>query len=206
MPRVAIIDYGMCNLGSVRRAFEECGADAMVTEDPGDLRDASHVVLPGVGAYGDGMANIRGRGWDAAIRRAAVEDGVPLLGICLGMQLLSSRGFESGDTEGLGLIPGEVVRLVPTSGERIPHVGWNEVHHQAGDPLYEGILDGMDFYFVHSYHFRAADPAHVSARTPYCGGFAASVRSGNVFGTQFHPEKSSLSGFRLIRNFLEYRS
>lgn len=206
MSRVAIIDYGMCNLGSVRRAFEECGADASVTDDPDDLRDASHIVLPGVGAYGDGMANIRARGWDAAIRRAAEEDCVPLLGICLGMQLLSSRGFESGDTEGLGLIPGEVVKLAPTAGERIPHVGWNEVQHREGDPLFAGILDGMDFYFVHSYHFRTVDPGHVSASTPYCGGFAAAVRSGNVFGTQFHPEKSSLSGFRLIRNFLDYRS
>ncbi|MDQ3000960.1 MAG: imidazole glycerol phosphate synthase subunit HisH [Fibrobacterota bacterium] len=206
MPRVAIIDYGMCNLGSVRRAFEECGADAMVTEDPADLREASHVVLPGVGAYRDGMANIRERKWDAAIRRAAVEDGIPLLGICLGMQLLSTMGYEGGETEGLGLIPGEVKKLIAPAGERIPHVGWNEVHHQPGDPLFEGILNGMDFYFVHSYHFLASDPAHVSAKTPYCGGLAAAVRAGNVFGVQFHPEKSSLAGFQLLRNFLEYRS
>ena len=202
MRRVAIIDYGMCNLGSVRRAFEECGAGVEVSDDPGALEGASHIVLPGVGSYRDGMANIRGKGWDEAIRKA-VADGKPLLGICLGMQLLSDRGTEGGGADGLGLIPGEVTRLAEAGpGERIPHVGWNEVRHGGGDPAFEGIRDGMDFYFVHSYHFRTSDPSYVVARTPYCGSFASAVRSGNVLGVQFHPEKSSLSGFRLIRNFL----
>lgn len=206
MSRVVIIDYGMGNLGSVRRAFEECGANTIVTENPNDLREATHVVLPGVGAYTDGMNNIRLNCWDAAIQRAAVEERIPLLGICLGMQLLSSRGYEKGVTLGLNIIPGEVVKLVPTEGERIPHVGWNEVHQMGNSPLFLGILNAVDFYFSHSYHFKAHEPSHVSAITPFCNGFAASVQMGNVFGTQFHPEKSSLAGFKLIRNFLEYRS
>jgi imidazole glycerol-phosphate synthase subunit HisH len=206
MPNAAIIDYGMCNLGSVRRAFEECGAKVSVIDDPAGLRSASHIVLPGVGAFRDGMNRIREKKWDVAIREAAGAEGVPLLGICLGMQLLGGRGTEGGETDGLGLIPGEVRKLVQTSShERIPHVGWNEVGHRADDPLFHGIGNGVDFYFVHSYHFQAADDTHVTARTPYCGGFASAVRSGNVFGVQFHPEKSSTSGFRLIRNFLEYR-
>lgn len=207
MLRVAIIDYGMCNLGSVRRAFEECGADAIVTDEPRDLASVSHIVLPGVGAYRDGIDHIREKGWDLAIKDSVVKDGIPLLGICLGMQLLSDVGDEGGETQGLGLIPGEVIKLSsPNEQDRVPHVGWNEVHYQPGDPLFHDILDGMDFYFVHSYHFKTRDASHVSARTPYCGGFASSVHLGNVFGVQFHPEKSSLSGFKLIRNFLDYRS
>jgi glutamine amidotransferase len=206
MSSVAIIDYGMCNLGSVRRAFEECGADARVIDEPGGLASATHIVLPGVGAYRDAMAHIRAKGWDSAIREAAVADGIPLLGICLGMQLLGSMGTEGGDTEGLGLIPGEVRKMAKAAvGERVPHVGWNEVRPDKDDPLFRDIPSGSDFYFVHSYRFLASDPAHVSASTPYCGGFASAIRSGGVFGVQFHPEKSSLSGFKLIRNFLGYR-
>lgn len=207
MLHVAIIDYGMCNLGSVRRAFEECGAEVLVTDDPRDLRNASHLVLPGVGAFRDGMAIIRERGWDKAIEEAVVADKVPLLGICLGMQLLSGTGYEGGETPGLGLIPGDVRKLQTVApGERIPHVGWNEVRHASGCPLFEGIATGADFYFVHSYHFHTAETSHIAANTPYCGGFTSAVQSGHVFGVQFHPEKSSLSGFQLIRNFLDYRS
>lgn len=205
MPNAAIIDYGMCNLGSVRRAFEECGATVSIIDDPADLPAASHIVLPGVGAYREGMIRIREKAWDVAIREAVRTAGAPLLGICLGMQLLGGKGTEGGETEGLGLIPGEVRKMIQAStNERIPHVGWNEVCQRAGDPLFHGISDGADFYFVHSYHFHAADDSHVSARTPYCGSFVSAIRSGNVFGVQFHPEKSSISGFRLIRNFLAY--
>jgi glutamine amidotransferase len=205
MSKVAIIDYGMGNLGSVRRAFEECGAEARVVAEPRELGSPTHLVLPGVGAYRDGMAQIRERGWDRAIADSA-GNGVPLLGICLGMQLLSGSGTEGGDSAGLGLIPGEVIKLIKREpGERVPHVGWNEVWPLPGDPLFEGIPDGSDFYFVHSYHFKAADGSRVLASTPYCGGFASAVRTANTFGVQFHPEKSSLSGFRLIRNFLGYR-
>ncbi len=199
---VLVINYGMGNLGSVRRAFEECGANVLVSGDPADLADAERIVLPGVGAFPDGMANLNAAGWPARLREALQNPGVHLLGLCLGMQLLADKGYEGGETAGLGLIHGKVKRLQPTGGERIPHVGWNEVRFARPNPLFGGIPDGTDFYFVHSYHFQAADPASVLATTPYCGAFTSVVGAGNVFGTQFHPEKSSKPGFHLIRNFL----
>lgn len=200
--KTVIIDCGMGNLGSVRRAFEECGADCVVSDDPVDLRSAARIVLPGVGAFADGMSGLVNQGWVPAITRAAMKDRTPLLGICLGMHLLADMGYEGGEVQGLGLIRGEVTRLVPVdASERIPHVGWNEVYHEGG-ALFDGIESGTDFYFVHSYQFVVRDPADVMSTTPYCGGFVSSVASGNIFGVQFHPEKSSRPGFQLIKNFL----
>jgi glutamine amidotransferase len=202
--RVVVIDYGMGNLGSVRRASEECGADVEVSDQPVDLRSATHIILPGVGSFTDGMANLTSHGWVSAIREAVLNDGIPLLGICLGMQLLAEIGYEGGETPGLGLIPGKVDLLKSTSSvERIPHVGWNEIFSSNQASLFEGIPDGSDFYFVHSYHFKVKDPSHVVATTPYCGGFISAVQSGNVYGVQFHPEKSQRSGFQLLKNFLK---
>lgn len=200
--KVIIIDYGMGNLGSVKRAFEECGGQVEISEEPRDLRQATHIVLPGVGAFTDGMGNLKERGWIKPIRET-VDEGIPLLGICLGMQLLAESGIEGGETEGLGLIRGKVDRLIPLDpNERIPHVGWNEMHLTMKDDLFGNIPDGSDFYFVHSYHFVASDPESIIATTPYCGHFASVVKNGKVFGTQFHPEKSQRIGFQLIRNFL----
>lgn len=203
MSKTLIVDYGMGNLSSVKRAFEECGADAFISENPADCARADHIVLPGVGAFPDGMAALTGGGWVEPLRRAGREERIPLLGICLGMQLLADRGFEGGETAGLGLIPGAVCRLVVvTPADRIPHVGWNEVHHRGGHPLLAGVSSGADFYFVHSYHFEAAQAEDVVATTPYCGSFISVVARGTIYGTQFHPEKSSRAGFQLIRNFL----
>ena len=200
---VLIIDYGMSNLGSVRRAFEECGAEVSVSDDPADLDHAERIVLPGVGAFADGMAHLQSAGWPEKLRQTLTNPDIHLLGICLGMQLLASKGYENGETPGLGLIPGEVVKFEPgMTAERIPHVGWNEVHFNQPHKLTTGIKDGTDFYFVHSYHFRTADAGHAVTNTPYCGGFTSIVSSGNVMGAQFHPEKSSRSGFQIIRNFL----
>lgn len=201
---VLVINYGMGNLGSVRRAFEECGATVLVSEDPADLAEAERIVLPGVGAFPDAMARLNSAGWPTELRRALENPGVHLLGICLGMQLLADKGREGSETPGLGLIHGDVIRFVPPNGERVPHVGWNEVRPTQASPLLAGIPPGTDFYFVHSYHFRAAQPGDVLATTPYCGEFAAVVGAANVFGTQFHPEKSSRPGFQLIRNFLAH--
>ena len=202
MSFVAIVDYGMCNLDSMRRALEECGANARVTADPGDLDEAERIVLPGVGAFADAMRNLRERGLDRALRQQA-EKRVPLLGVCLGMQLLASRGDEGGGAGGLGLVPGEVVKLEPTADSpRIPHVGWNEVRAAGEHPLFHGLAPDSDFYFVHSYHVRCASPGDVLATTPYCGGFASAIGRGPVMGTQFHPEKSQRAGFALLRNFL----
>lgn len=202
--KTVIIDYGMSNLGSIKRAVEECGGDVVVADDPRDLKYAGKIILPGVGSYADGMKNIRERGWFEAIREEAGVNKVPLLGVCLGMQLLSDRGDEGGDTEGLGLIAGEVKKLVPVAdNERIPHVGWNEINIASECPLLEDIHDGSDFYFVHSYHFIVRDPRDVAAYTPYCGKFVSIAAHENIYGTQFHPEKSTPDGFLLLKNFLK---
>ncbi len=200
--KVAVIDYGMGNLGSVRRAFEECGAEVSVCRDPMEVNGAQRIVLPGVGAFTDGMKNLTAAGWVEKLRESIRDPEVALIGICLGMQLLAQSGSEGGETQGLCLIPGHV-RLLHAidSSERIPHVGWNEVHTVRPTALLRGIPDGTDFYFVHSYHFSEGGDA-VCAKTPYGGGFASVVAAGNVFGTQFHPEKSSRPGFALLRNFL----
>lgn len=201
---VLIVDYGLGNLSSVRRTFEKCGADVFIGERPECVKAADHIVIPGVGDYAEAMSRITEAGWDVALRRAALEERIPVLGICLGMQLLSSTGEESAVTQGLGLIEGRVVRLESTEAtERIPHVGWNEVYPVKGSTLFLDIAAGTDFYFVHSYHFRPALDADAAAVTPYCGGFVSAVSHENIHGVQFHPEKSSKAGMTLIRNFIE---
>lgn len=206
MTRVVIIEYGMGNVDSVKRAVEECGREATVSADRADILEASHLILPGVGAFAEGMRNLRARGLETLLTEQVRERTVPLLGICLGMQLFGTTGLEGGETAGLGWIPGEVRRLVPqTSDERIPHVGWNEVRQQSPHPLFENISDGKDFYFVHSYHLSCLDSSDVAATTPYCGGFVSAVARGSMFGVQFHPEKSQKAGFQLLKNFLAFR-
>ena len=204
MSSTAIIDYGMCNLDSVARAIEECGGRALITHEESDVRVASHVVLPGVGSYADAMRNIRERSLDRILGEHVFDRGIPFLGICLGMQLLSSFGWEGGRTDGLAAIPGEVAKLERKGADlRIPHVGWNEVELDRESPLFDGIPSGRDFYFVHSYHFRCDDPQNVLARTPYAGGFVSAIARGTTFAVQFHPEKSQRVGFQLLRNFLK---
>lgn len=203
MIRVAVIDYGMGNIDSVVRALEICGATPSVTSQEEEIAQAAAVVLPGVGSFSDGMNQLRNKGLVEILDRQVLDKGVPFLGICLGMQLLATRGTEGGETPGLGWIPGTVRRLSPEGeGERIPHVGWNEVRFQGSEPLFTGIASGCDFYFTHSYHFIPESPAHVTARTPYCGHLVAAVRRGSIQGVQFHPEKSQKAGMRLLQNFL----
>jgi glutamine amidotransferase len=200
---VLVVDTGIGNLASVSRSIEECGGSALVSNDPGDIEFAERLVLPGSGAFGDGMASLRSSGWDKAIIQAAHELKLPVLGICLGMQLLAERGQEEGDNTGLGLIPGTVTKLESQSEqERIPHVGWNEVYPVSGHPLFHGIGEGVDFYFVHSFHFVPTDTRYVASTTPYCGNFVSSVAMDNICGVQFHPEKSSRVGRQLLANFL----
>lgn len=203
---VLIIDYGLCNLGSVKRAFEECGASAFITDDPRDAENASHLVLPGVGAFGDAMRNLVSAGWDIAIKKNVIEQNVPILGICLGMQLLAEKGFEGGDHDGLGLIPGKVIKIYnerPDKSFRVPHIGWNEIKIQNDHPLLEKLEPSTDFYFVHSYFFNASQPADVLTTTSYGLDFPSIVGRNKTMGVQFHPEKSSRAGFQLIRNFLK---
>lgn len=203
MNKTLIVDYGLGNVCSVKRSFEECGADVVISDDPALCEQVDHIVLPGVGAFADGMAALTNGGWVNALRTATQKNRIPLLGICLGMQLLADKGFEGGATDGLGLIPGEVRRLAADApGTRIPHVGWNEVLHDTSRQILSNIPSGVDFYFAHSYHFVPDHSESIVATTPYCGTFVSIVTAGQAYGTQFHPEKSSLAGFQLIRNFL----
>jgi glutamine amidotransferase len=200
---VLIIDYGMGNLGSVRRSFEECGADVQILKDPQEFNGASRVVLPGVGSFKDGMEHLENRGWVDFINWM-IEEKLPLLGICLGMQLLAEKGYEGGQVPGLGVIGGEVVRMDPQSDEeRIPHVGWDDVCVTQSTSLFSDIPNESDFYFIHSYHFVPVCEDRIIATTPYCGGVVSAVQKNNVFGVQFHPEKSSKSGRKLLENFLK---
>jgi glutamine amidotransferase len=203
----AVVDYGLCNVDSMTRALEECGArDVQPTRDPRLVAKADRIVLPGVGSFAVAMRNLEAWQLVEPIRAAAEGRRVPFLGACLGMQLMAAAGSEGArDCAGLGLVAGEVVRLESRdANEHVPHIGWNEVVPRAGAALFAGIAQDADFYFVHSYHLRLADGANEAGRTSYCGGFTAAIELPDraIFGTQFHPEKSQRSGFRLLRNFL----
>jgi len=202
--KVVVIDYGMSNLGSISNALVECGCDnVVVATDPKELLTATHIILPGVGSFTDGMNNLKVLGWQDPLRKSVIEDKIPLLGICLGMQLLASKGTEGGNTAGLNFIEGTVERFVATKEqEKIPHVGWNEVYSLDNHPLFSDIPKGTDFYFVHSYHFVPSNKKNIMSTTPYCGKFVSGVSSDNIFGTQFHPEKSQRPGFQILKNFL----
>ncbi len=202
--RVAVVDYGLSNLDSVGRALEELGATPYVVAHGSELGRPDHIVLPGVGAFVDAMANLRERGLDEALSEQVLGTGVPLLGICLGMQLLATKGTEGAPVEGLGWVAGEVVRIVPPDTDtRVPHVGWNEIEPTPDSPLFGGIETGSDFYFVHSFHLVPDQPGSVAASTPYAGGIVSAVQGPpQVFGVQFHPEKSQRVGFQVLANFL----
>jgi glutamine amidotransferase len=196
---IAIVDYGMGNLRSAQKGFEHAGvADVVVTSERSVVESADGIVLPGVGAFREAMRELRESGMAEVVRERA-EAGVPLLGICLGMQLLASVGREDGEWEGLGLVPGECVRL--TGGVKVPHIGWNTVDYPRESPLFEGIPECSAFYFVHSYHLEPADDSAIIGSTEYGTRFAAAVQRGNTFAVQFHPEKSSELGLKLLANF-----
>jgi len=202
---VAIINYGMGNLASVRKAFEDIGAEVQITSDPNAIRDANRIVLPGVGAFCEGMERLGDAGLLDILHEAVIKQRKPLLGICLGMQMLASQGFEGGRTNGLDFIPGTVQRLDALSCTlRIPHVGWNEVKYRCEDALFDGIPESSDFYFVHSYAFIPECNDHLIATTSYGCEIPVVIRNENVFGCQFHPEKSSKAGRQLLINFLRY--
>ena len=209
--RVGVIDYGVGNLGSVVRALQELHASPMLVTRPGDLRSADSLILPGVGNFADCARLLEEGGWSAALREEVNGKDKPLLGVCVGMQLLASSSAEGGEapgrdhTRGLGFIPGRVEHLRTLGcGLRIPHVGWNDiVIRQTNCILFQGIPQATDFYFVHSYSFVPDDVTDVIATTEYGVSLTAAVRRGRIWGTQFHPEKSSRAGFRLLRNFID---
>jgi glutamine amidotransferase len=200
---VGIVNYGMGNLASVAKAVEMVGHTPFVTADPSHLEGCERVILPGVGAFTEGMDRLEAGGWVEPLHRA-VEAGKPLLGICLGMQFLADRGNEGGEHVGLGMIAGEILSLRALGcTERVPHVGWNETHSAHDDPLFAGLPQKADYYYVHSFALRPADQKDVLGVTDYGCELTAVVRRGRVWGTQFHPEKSSKAGLRLLRNFIE---
>jgi glutamine amidotransferase len=197
---VAIIDYGVGNLRSVEKAFAANGCEAVVTSDLTTLRTANRLVLPGVGAFAACMSELSARGFDRLVRER-VQEGTPLLGVCVGMQMLFEESDEFGKTPGLGLLKGSVRRF-PAGELVVPHVGWNQVRQLGIHPLLEGIPDQTFFYFVHSYYCEASKQV-VLGETDYGVTYASIVGQGNVFGVQFHPEKSQAAGLRLLKNFAE---
>jgi len=197
---IGIIDYGMGNLRSVEKALEHLGARCAILNRPEEAVGLAGFILPGVGAFARAMENLRAGGWVEEIRRIAGE-GYPLLGICLGHQLLFSRSEEGKGAEGLDFIPGRVVRLPETAGI-IPHMGWNQLRFPRPHPLFSGLEEGSWVYFVHSYVAGPEDPGVVTAVTDYGGEFVSAVSRENIHGLQFHPEKSQAAGLKILENFI----
>jgi len=203
---IAIVDYGMGNLRSVEKALAHAAPEAEVrlTDDPARIAAADRVVFPGQGAMPDCMESLRASGLGRAVEDAARDR--PFLGLCLGLQMLFDRS-EEGDTPGLGVFPGEVRAFgerARSAGLKVPHMGWNEVWQSAPHPLWEGIGDGERFYFVHGYHCVPTDPGLAAATTRYPDAFTCAIARDNIFATQFHPEKSSVAGLALLRNFASW--
>ncbi len=227
---IVIIDYGVGNLRSVEKALQRVGAGVRVSDDPASLREAAGIVFPGVGAFGDAMDNFRAAGFEPVLREQ-IAAGKPLLGICVGMQMLFDVSEEMGQHQGLAIFPGRVrrfpddvrsvpddvrsipgspvrsvpgspVRSIPRSLLKVPHMGWNQIHIRRPHPLLDGVADGSYVYFVHSYYPEPADPGIILAETDYGVDFASIVGRDNVYGIQFHPEKSQSVGLRILRNFV----
>lgn len=198
---IAIIDYDAGNLRSVEKALLALGEQPVITRDAEVLLSADKVILPGVGSFGDAMGRLHQYGLVEVIHRI-VEKGTPFLGICLGLQLMFERSDESDGVEGLGLLKGEILKIPDQEGLKIPHMGWNSLKIREGSGLFAGLSQDSYVYFVHSYYLKAADDNIVAATTEYSTHIHAAVESGNVFACQFHPEKSSDVGLRILKNFI----
>lgn len=201
---ITIVDYGMGNLRSVQKAFEKIGAEAAIADHPMAIANAKRLVLPGVGAFRDAIAELRRKDLVEPVKDH-VAAGKPFLGICLGLQLLFDVSFEGGEHEGLGILRGQVERFPEDSGLKVPHMGWNRLRRAGRQPGLAGIPDDAHFYFVHSYHVVPEDDEVVAARTDYILPFVSAVSRDNLFAAQFHPEKSQTHGMQLLRNFAEVR-
>lgn len=199
---IAIIDYGMGNLRSVQKGLEKVGHQAVITCDPAVVRGASKVVLPGVGAFEDAIAELRRRELVRPVLEA-IDSGKPFLGICLGLQLLFDVSYENGTHQGLGVIPGEVIRFRLPAGYSIPHMGWNQLRTVRKAPILSGFEEGSYVYFVHSYYVVPRDAQVVATETDYGPPFCSMIWRDNLFATQFHPEKSQATGLRILKNFAE---
>lgn len=201
---VVIIDYGMGNTGSVKNAIKAIGADVLVSNKKADIEAASHIILPGVGAFQDGIKNISSSGLAGILEKEVLNKQKPFLGLCLGMQLLATEGTEGARSKGLGWIKGVVRRFEIDKSFKVPHVGWNDVKPLKKSGLFAGISRPV-FYFVHSYIFIPEDNTVISAETEYGEKFPAALEKGNIFGLQFHPEKSQFAGLKVLENFLKLR-
>lgn len=202
---IAIVDYGMGNVRSLANALAYLGQDVVITDEPNVMDDAERIVLPGVGAFGDAMQAMRQKAVIAPLSRQVMELRKPLLGICLGMQLVARESVEHGMHKGLGWLDARVERLAPAGPLKVPHVGWNSLNFPEDDWLFEGIRrQEANFYFVHSFHMVCANPEDLLATTDYGGDVTAVVRRGNVLAMQFHPEKSQDNGLRLLQNWVEW--
>ena len=199
---IAIIDYDAGNIKSVEKAMQFLGQEVTVTRDRDTILNADKVILPGVGAFGDAMAKLRQYGLDKVIHEVA-EKKIPLLGICLGLQLLFERSDETPGVEGLGVLKGEILRIPEKEGLKIPHMGWNSLKYPHQGRLFKDVPEDSYVYFVHSYYLKAEDESIVTATTDYSTLIHASVEQGNVFACQFHPEKSSDVGLQILKNFVE---
>jgi glutamine amidotransferase len=198
---ITVVDYGMGNLRSVRNALDLLGADVHITDQPQDILQAERLILPGVGAFGRAMENLRERGLIDPLNEKVLNQKTPVLAICLGMQLLAEKSYEHGEYEGLGWIPGSVHLF--DNDLPVPHVGWNEIMVQGEPPLFQGLASvNREFYFVHSYHVETN--ANIAATAGYGSEFVAAVHKDNIFGTQFHPEKSQQNGLTVLRNFIQW--
>ena len=200
---IAIIDYDAGNIKSVEKAVLKLGYDCVITRDKEVLKKAEKLILPGVGAFGDAMERLNEYGLKDVIKELVVDEGKPLLGICLGLQLLFESSEESPGVEGLGLLKGKIVRLPEGDDRKIPHMGWNSLEFPKKNLLFKRVVKGSYVYFVHSYYLKAEDEKIVAATTEYGATIHAAVEWGNIYATQFHPEKSSSVGLRILRNFLE---
>ncbi len=197
----AIIDYGAGNLMSVKKALDYIGAQSEITSDPAVIKSADSVILPGVGAFGDAMDSMRGKGLDGAVTAAALS-GKPFLGICLGLQLLFETSDETPGAKGLALLNGNISAIPKTGGLKVPHIGWNSIEIRENSRLFSGIPNGAYFYFVHSYYLNGANESDVAATTEYGVKIECAVERGNLFATQFHPEKSGAAGLQVLKNFI----
>lgn len=202
---IGIIDYGMGNLLSVFNAFDYSGADVKICHGPEEVGQCEKIVLPGVGAFEDCMRNLRKLNFIEALNDFTFTKKRPVLGICLGMQAMAKKSYEFGEHVGLGWFDAEVIRIMPTDPTlRVPHVGWNEITYRNESPLLKGLPEHPDFYFVHSYSMKCKDIGDIDATVEYGGTYTAAVRKGNIFATQFHPEKSQDYGLKIIDNFLNW--
>ncbi|MBI3096126.1 MAG: imidazole glycerol phosphate synthase subunit HisH [Rhodocyclales bacterium] len=202
---IGVVDYGSGNLLSVTNALAMVGADAQLCSTPEQLAGAERIILPGVGAFGNCLDNLRCRGFDQALDELVIRQRRPILGICVGMQLMARKSLEGGEHAGLGWLDAEVVRLVPQPEQlRVPQIGWNDIEFRANCPLFAGLRQGTDVYFVHSYGMNCRDETDVGAWCDYGGRVTAAVWRDNIVGTQFHPEKSQDIGLRILENFVRW--